>query len=42
MTLRYLLATALAYPLVVFGLTWCLNLRAPRSQAFGSPTGRLR
>jgi rod shape-determining protein MreD len=29
-SLRYLLATALAYPLVVLGLTWCLRLRAPR------------
>lgn len=25
---RYALTTALAYPLTVFGLTWCLNLRA--------------
>jgi rod shape-determining protein MreD len=29
-SLHYLLATALAYPLVVLGLTWCLRLRAPR------------
>ncbi len=40
--LRYLLATALAYPLIVFGLTWCLRLRAPRVQRFGDPLGRLR
>ena len=30
---RYLLATALAYPLVVLGLAWCLRLRAPRAAA---------
>ena len=29
-SLKYLLVTALAYPLVVLGLTWCLRLRAPR------------
>ena len=28
---RHLVATALAYPIVVFGLTWCLGLRAARS-----------
>ena len=38
----YLVGTALAYPLVVLGLAWCLNLRAPRSQSFGQPMGRLR
>ncbi len=38
----FLLATALAYPLVVLGLTWCLGLRAPRSRAFGQPMGRLK
>lgn len=26
---RYLLATGLAYPIVVLGLTWCLRIRAP-------------
>jgi rod shape-determining protein MreD len=41
-TLRHVTATVLAYPLIVLGLTWCLNLRAPRSQAFGPPMGRLR
>ena len=39
---RYLLATALAYPLVVLGLTGCLRLRAPQAQRFGDPLGRLR
>ena len=38
----YLFATALAYPIAVLGLAWCLNLRAPRSQAFARPMGRLR
>ena len=28
---RYLLATGIAYPLVVLGLTWCLRVRAPRA-----------
>ena len=38
--LRYLLATALAYPLVVLGLTWCLGLRAPRAaRRFGDRAG---
>ena len=27
------LATALAYPLVVLGLVWCLGLRAPAPRA---------
>lgn len=42
--LRYAVATALAYPLIVFGLTWCLGLRAPRGSGdrFGAPLGRLR
>jgi rod shape-determining protein MreD len=40
--LRYGVTTALAYPLIVFGLTWCLHLRAPRSQAFGAPLRPLR
>ena len=31
--LRYAVTTALAYPLVVLGLTWCLNLR-------GAPAAR--
>ena len=39
---RYLLATALAYPLVVLGLTWCLRLRAPEAHRFSDPLGRLR
>ena len=30
---RYGVTTALAYPLIVLGLTWCLNLRATRSPA---------
>jgi rod shape-determining protein MreD len=30
-SLRHLAATAIAYPLVVLGLTWCLRLRAPRA-----------
>lgn len=29
--LRYAVATAIAYPLIVFGLTWCLGLRVARS-----------
>jgi rod shape-determining protein MreD len=39
---RHLLATALAYPLVVLGLTWCLRLRAPEAQRVAGPLGRLR
>jgi rod shape-determining protein MreD len=42
MLASYLAATALAYPLVVLGLAWCLKLRAPRPNAFGQPMGRLR
>ncbi|HVL20663.1 MAG TPA: rod shape-determining protein MreD [Amaricoccus sp.] len=38
---RYLLATAIAYPLVVLGLAWCLRLRAPRA-ASGYRPGRVR
>jgi len=30
-SLRFLLVTALAYPLVVLGLAWCLRVRAPRA-----------
>jgi rod shape-determining protein MreD len=30
---RHLLATAIAYPLLVLGLTWCLRVRAPRAVA---------
>ena len=26
---RYTVTTAMAYPLIVLGLTWCLNLGAP-------------
>ena len=37
---RYLLATAIAYPLVVLGLAWCLRLRAPRAVA-GYRPGRV-
>ncbi|MFO1207826.1 MAG: rod shape-determining protein MreD [Amaricoccus sp.] len=40
--LSYLVATVLAYPLVVLGIVWCLGLRAPRAQAFGNPPARLR
>ena len=29
--LRYALTTALAYPLIVIGLTWCLDLRGTRA-----------
>lgn len=39
--LPYLAATAIAYPLVVLGLTWCLRVRAPGAQRFGNPLGRL-
>ncbi len=39
--LHHLLTTALAYPLIVFGLTWCLRLRAPQAHRFGNPLGRL-
>jgi rod shape-determining protein MreD len=39
---RYFLATAVAYPFVVLGLTWCLGIRAPRAgdgdYALGRPT----
>jgi hypothetical protein len=42
MLASYLAATALAYPLVVLGLAWCLKLRAPRPNPFGQPMGRLR
>jgi rod shape-determining protein MreD len=37
---RHLLATAIAYPLVVLGLAWCLRLRAPRAVSAYRP-GRL-
>jgi rod shape-determining protein MreD len=40
-SLRYLLATAIAYPLVVLGLTWCLRLRAPRAAQGPQRMGRL-
>ncbi len=40
--LRYGIATALAYPLVVLGLTWCLGLRATRSPAAERSMGRPR
>jgi rod shape-determining protein MreD len=33
LSLRHLTGTAIAYPLVVLGLTWCLGLRAPRAVA---------
>jgi len=39
-SLRFLLATAIAYPLVVLGITWCLGVRAPR-EAAGQRLGRL-
>lgn len=32
---RHLLATAVAYPLVVLGLTWCLGIRAPTARDGG-------
>jgi rod shape-determining protein MreD len=38
---RHLVATALAYPVVVLGLAWCLQLRAPRAPRPGNPLGRL-
>jgi rod shape-determining protein MreD len=37
----HLVATALAYPLVVLGLAWCLRLRAPQAQRYGNPLGRM-
>lgn len=39
---RYLLATLVAYPLVVLGVAWCLGIRAPRATRFGDPLGRIR
>ena len=38
---RHLLATALAYPIVVLGLAWCLRLRAPRGGSRTPSMGRL-
>ena len=38
--LRYTFVTALAYPLVVLGLTWCLRLRAPRTSEGAYRLGR--
>ena len=38
--LPYFLATAIAYPLIVLGLTWCLRIRAPHAHRFGNPLGR--
>lgn len=32
-SLQHLAATAVAYPLVVLGLTWCLGVRAPEGTA---------
>jgi rod shape-determining protein MreD len=40
-SLGYVLVTALAYPLVVLGLTWCLRLRAPRVSEGAYRLGRL-
>jgi hypothetical protein len=40
--LPYLLATAIAYPVVALGLTWCLRIRAPHAHRFGNPLGRLK
>ncbi len=41
--IEYAVATAIAYPLIVFGLTWCLGLKASRGgQRFGEPMERLR
>lgn len=39
--LRYLAATALAYPVVAFGLSWCVGLRMPRGSGSGRGFGRL-
>lgn len=38
---RHLVATTLAYPIVVLGLTWCLRLRAPRTPGAAPGRGRL-
>jgi rod shape-determining protein MreD len=38
---RHLVATALAYPVVVLGLTWCLRVRAPHAASPGHRPGRL-
>ena len=37
---RYAVTTALAYPLIVLGLTWCLNLRAPAAPRGGAMKAR--
>lgn len=41
MMARYLVATALAYPLVVLGLSWCFGIRTPRGSGSGRGFGRL-
>ncbi len=40
--IRYLLATALAYPFIVVGLNWGLQLQAPASERLRTPFGRVR
>lgn len=40
LSLRYLAATAAAYPLVVLGLVWCVGLRAPRLRDGGHHMAR--
>lgn len=38
---RALVATALAYPVVALGLSWCVELRMPRGSGSGRGFGRL-
>ena len=40
LSLRYLGATAVAYPVVVLGLAWCAGLRAPRLRDGGHHMAR--
>ena len=40
LTLRYVGATAVAYPFVVLGLVWCAGLRAPRLRDGGHHMAR--
>ena len=40
LSLRYLAATAVAYPLVVLGLVWCGGVRAPRLRDGGHHMAR--
>ena len=38
---RYVVATAIAYPLVVLGLSWCVGLKTRRGSGSGRGFGRL-